>query len=315
MAVRQPQGRSENGGSKLKTRVLVLGADGMLGHKLFLGLRDAFDVMGAVRSEHSEVSHYGIFDKSNTLFGRDLQSEAMVAQTLNDAAPDVVLNAIGIVKQRTVSRDVLQSLELNAVLPHRLAKYCAEKGSRLIHISTDCVFRGTRGGYVETDVPDASDTYGRTKLLGEVTGEGCLTLRTSIIGLELARFRSLIEWFLRQRGQVSGYRQAVFSGLTTTELTRVIAMLLTEQTDLHGIYHVASEPISKFDLLKHLSVLIDHPVNLIADDALVINRSLDASRFREAAGYTAPPWSKMLFELAQEIKQGVFAGLRAPALK
>lgn len=286
----------------MKTRVLVLGADGMLGHKLFLGLRDMFDVKGSVRSEQAAVAAYGIFDPSYTLFGRDMGSEAMLARTLDEVAPQVVVNAIGIVKQRPVSTDVLQSLELNAVLPHRLAKLCAERGARLIHMSTDCVFAGTRGGYAETDVADAIDTYGRTKLLGEVTCEGCLTLRTSIIGLELARFRSLIEWFLRQHGQVFGYRRAIFSGLTTAELTRVIAMLITDQPELSGLYHIASSPISKFALLRDFAARAGLPVELVPDDAVAIDRSLDGRVFAARTGYSVPSWDKMLEELAAELR-------------
>lgn len=286
----------------MKTRVLVLGADGMLGHKLFLGLRDMFDVVGSVRSEQHAVAGHGVFEASRTLFGRDVASEAVLARTLDEASAQVVVNAIGIVKQRPISTDVLQSLELNAVLPHRLARLCAERGARLIHMSTDCVFAGTRGGYVEGDIPDAIDTYGRTKLLGEVTGPGCLTLRTSIIGLELARFRSLIEWFLRQEGRVPGYRKAIFSGLTTTELTRVIAMLLTDYPDLSGLYHVASAPISKFALLRDFSARAGLPVELVPDDHVKIDRSLDGRAFAARTGYVAPSWDRMLTELAAELR-------------
>ncbi|MCZ8334431.1 MAG: SDR family oxidoreductase [Rhodobacteraceae bacterium] len=286
----------------MKTRVLVLGADGMLGHKLFLGLRDMFEVVGSVRSEWAAVAGYGLFDASNTLFGRDMASEVVLARTLEEAAPQVVVNAIGIVKQRPVSTDVLQSLELNAMLPHRLARLCSERGARLIHMSTDCVFAGTRGGYAEMDVPDATDTYGRTKLLGEVTCEGCLTLRTSIIGLELARFRSLIEWFLRQEGRVPGYQRAIFSGVTTAELTRVIGMLVTDQPELSGLYHVAATPISKFALLRDFAARAGLPVELVPDDSVVIDRSLDGRVFAARTGYTVPSWDRMLEELAGELR-------------
>ena len=300
MALMQPRSRSQDGGWALKKRVLVLGADGMLGHKLFLGLQSGFDVVGSVRSAMADVAGFGLFDPRNTLFARDMASEAVLLRTLDEVAPDIVVNAIGIVKQRPISTDVLQSLELNAALPHRLARACGERGARLIHMSTDCVFAGTRGAYTETDQPDANDTYGRTKLLGEVTGDGCLTLRTSIIGLELARFRSLIEWFLRQSGPVQGYRRAIFSGLTTVELTRVISMLLADQPQLSGLYHVASAPISKFELLKKFAASAGLTAEVIPDDQVVINRSLDGSRFAHLTGYAAPSWDSMLSELAGE---------------
>lgn len=286
----------------MKKRVLVLGADGMLGHQLFLGLRNMFDVVGSVRSEQAEVAAFGLFDKTNTVFGRDMASESALLGTIDEVAPQIVVNAVGIVKQRPISTDVLQSLELNAVLPHRLARCCGERGIRLIHMSTDCVFAGTRGGYAERDTPDAMDTYGRTKLLGEVTGEGCLTLRTSIIGLELARFRSLIEWFLRQEGRVPGYRQAIFSGLTTAELTRVISMLLTDHPKMSGLYHVASAPISKFDLLRKFAEIAALPVELVPDDTVAIDRSLDGSHFAHVTGYAVPSWDAMLSELAVDLR-------------
>jgi dTDP-4-dehydrorhamnose reductase len=274
----------------------------MLGHKLFLGLRDLFDVVGSVRSERATVAQYGVFDDANTLFGRDMASEIVLARTLDEAAPQVVVNAIGIVKQRPISTDLLQSLELNSVLPHRLAKLCAERGVRLVHISTDCVFAGTRGGYTETDVPDATDTYGRTKLLGEVTGSQCLTLRTSIIGLELARFRSLIEWFLRQQGKVPGYRRAIFSGVTTQELTRVIAMILINHPTLSGLHHVASTPISKLALLDQFATRAGLPIELEPDDKVVIDRSLDGTQFARITGYKTPSWELMISELVGEFR-------------
>lgn len=297
----QPKPEDRDGGRPLKKRVLVLGADGMLGHKLFLGLRGDFDVVGSVRSDADLMKAHPFFTVADTLFGRDVRSADVLARTFDEARPDIVLNAVGIVKQRPISTDVLQSLELNAVLPHRLASLCAERGARLIHMSTDCVFAGTRGGYVETDIPDATDTYGRTKLLGEVTGDGCLTLRTSIIGLELARFRSLIEWFLRQESPVSGYRRAIFSGLTTTELTRLVATILTEHPDLSGLYHVASEPISKFDLLSRFARIAGLEVQIRPDDATVIDRSLNGARFAGRTGYRVPDWDHMLTELSAEL--------------
>lgn len=274
----------------------------MLGHKLFLGLGEAFEVHGSVRSEPAALRDHGIFTTANTVFGRDMLHPGDLERTLDEVSPDAVVNAIGIVKQRPVSADVLVSLELNAVLPHRLARLCADRGARVIHVSTDCVFAGTRGGYTEDDISDATDVYGRTKQLGEVTGPGCLTLRTSIIGLELARFRSLIEWFVRQKGTVPGFRRAIFSGLTTAELTRVIGRVLADHPDLSGLFHVASQPISKFDLLARFADLAGMDVDVVPDDKTAIDRSLNGTKFFQATGYSAPPWDRMLAELAEEYK-------------
>ena len=274
----------------------------MLGHKLFLGLGEAFEVHGSVRSEPAALRDHGIFTTANTVFERDMLHPGDLERTLDEVSPDAVVNAIGIVKQRPVSADVLVSLELNAVLPHRLARLCADRGARVIHISTDCVFAGTRGDYTEDDISDATDVYGRTKQLGEVTGPGCLTLRTSIIGLELARFRSLIEWFVRQKGTVPGFRRAIFSGLTTVELTRVIGRVLADHPELSGLFHVASQPISKFDLLARFADLAGMDVDVVPDDKTAIDRSLNGTKFFQATGYSAPPWDRMLAELAEEYK-------------
>ncbi|RYD84785.1 MAG: SDR family oxidoreductase, partial [Verrucomicrobiaceae bacterium] len=199
-------------------RVLILGGDGMLGHRLLLDLSRNHEVLCTLRGAMSDYERFGIFNARNSVTGIDACKSESVARTISAVRPDVVVNAIGIVKQQPNSLDVLQSLEINAVLPHRLAAACNEIGARFIHISTDCVFAGDRGGYSEDDISDATDTYGRTKHLGEVAGENCITLRTSMIGLELHRKRSLIEWYLAQSGTIRGFAHAIYSGLTTPEL-------------------------------------------------------------------------------------------------
>jgi len=191
------------------------------------------------------------------------------------------------------------------LLPHRLSNLCARMGTRLVQISTDCVFSGNKGMYREGDLEDARDLYGRTKLLGEVReGKHVVTLRTSIIGLELARKKSLIEWFLAQRGRVKGFTRAIYSGFTTLEMARVIELVLCEHTSLSGLWHVASEPIRKFDLLDRLATLLGRQdIKLEAEDAFHCDRSLDASRFNMYTGYLPPSWDAMLKELAEQIRE------------
>ncbi len=189
--------------------------------------------------------------------------------------PQVVLNCIGVVKQRVASNDPLVSIPVNAVLPHRLARCCALLGARLVHISTDCVFSGRAGHYAETAVPDAEDLYGRSKLLGEVDGVNAITLRTSIIGRELGSRNGLLEWFLSQQGSVRGFTRAIFSGLTTDELTRVIARYVLPRPDLTGVWHVGAAPISKHDLLGILRDVYDRRIAIEPDDTVAIDRSLE----------------------------------------
>jgi dTDP-4-dehydrorhamnose reductase len=231
-----------------------------------------------------------------------VRADARLAEVVADFLPEVVINAAGIVKQRPAAAEVIPSLEINALLPHRLAVLCRAARARLVHMSTDCVFSGSQGHYGEDDLPDAHDLYGRTKLLGEVHEAHCVTVRTSIIGLELARRKSLIEWYLAQRGTIRGFRRAIYSGLTTSEMARVIERVLQLHPDLSGLWHVASAPISKYDLLCRLNDRLGRQdLRIEPDDELVCDRSLDQRRFQARTGYVAPAWDAMLDELGVQI--------------
>ncbi len=284
-------------------KVLVLGGDGMLGHELFLHLRARHETKVTLRQPLAAYSSKGLFTGGNAYAGVDARAYAALERVLEDYRPDAVVNAIGIVKQRPESEDAIVSIEVNALLPHRLALSCRRLGARVVHLSTDCVFSGDKGRYGEEDRPDALDIYGRSKLLGEVGGEGAITLRTSMIGLGLYRKTSLVDWFLAQHGRVQGYRNAVFSGLTTRELSRVIAMLLEKHPQASGLFHVSASAISKYELLMKLRDRLQAPVEIVPADEPRIDRSLDSRRFRRVFGYEPPSWDQMLDELAGEIRK------------
>jgi len=221
---------------------------------------------------------------------------------LADAQPNVVINAVGIVKQRPTAKEIIPNLEVNAVFPHRLAQMCRAIGARVIQFSSDCVFSGLKGNYRESDAADANDLYGRTKFLGELHEPHCLTLRTSIIGLELWRKQSLIEWYLAQRGPVQGFRRAIYSGLTTAEMARAVEHVLLYEPDLSGLWHLASSAISKYDLLKALTErLRRRDVDLQPQDEFVCDRSLDSTALLSRVKYRVPPWNVMLDQLAASI--------------
>src|SRR5262245_57999934 len=225
-------------------RSLVLGGDGMLAHRRPMSWRSQHEVRVTLRQDLPAYRHLGLFNADNAFAGVDARSMERIAQIISDFRPDAVVNAIGIVKQRSEASAAIPSLEINSLLPHRLALVCGAAGARLVQLSTDCVFSGRKGAYTESDVPDAEDLYGRSKYLGEVAGPRCLTLRTSIIGRELSRKTGLLEWFLSQRGKtVNGFRNAVFSGFTTHEMARIIECLLTRSPGAQGVYHVSSAPI------------------------------------------------------------------------
>jgi dTDP-4-dehydrorhamnose reductase len=275
-------------------KVLVLGGDGMLGHQLFAILAPAHDVRVTLRRPLRAYESLGLFSEANAFPEVDVRSPHHLIEVLSAFRPDAVVNCIGIVKQREAAKEVLDSLEVNALLPHRLAGLCRLGGARLIHISTDCVFSGRRGGYRDDDVSDAEDVYGRTKYLGEVATPPALTLRTSIIGRELNRRQGLVEWFLAQTGAVRGFKRAIFSGFTTTELSRVIAYLLQQFPGAHGLYNVSAAPIDKFTLLCLVRDHFRKDVEILPDEEVVIDRSLDSNRFRKEFVYSPPSWPEMV---------------------
>jgi dTDP-4-dehydrorhamnose reductase len=278
-------------------RVLILGAGGMLGHKVWEVFRDRFDCRAALRTRLP----LPLFDDERVIDGFDATNFDAVARLIATEKPDVVVNCIGVVKQLAAAHDPIASITLNALFPHIVARACAEAGARMIHISTDCVFAGTRGHYSEDDVPDAADLYGRSKLLGEVTDDGALTIRTSIIGRELRTSNGLVEWFLSNRGgSVRGFTNAIFSGVTTSMLARILAGVIEQHPAMHGLYHVAGAAISKYDLLMMLNAATSAGVTIAPDDTFVIDRSLDATRFQTVTGLQPPEWPEMIAALAAE---------------
>jgi dTDP-4-dehydrorhamnose reductase len=283
-------------------RVLVLGGGGMLGHKLFQTLREGFDTFVTLRASGPPWHGYPFDpDRGRGIGGVEATDFETVAAAVAQARPEVVVNCIGLVKQRAAAADEEQSMRVNAQFPPLLARLCGDRGCRLIHLSTDCVFSGLRGGYTEDDEPDPVDLYGRSKLLGEVTGEGCLTLRTSMIGRELSGHAGLLEWLISQRGgRVSGFRNAVFSGLSTAALSRVIAAVVSDHPDLQGLLHMASEPISKLELLKRVNRALGLGIAIEPVDEPRLDRSLDGSRFAAATGIAAPSWDSMIAGLATD---------------
>jgi dTDP-4-dehydrorhamnose reductase len=283
-------------------KILILGGDGMLGHQLLMLLRERHEVKVTLRQEFAAYAKVPLFSLDNSFAGVDVRVSDRLLAVLSEFHPDAVVNAVGIVKQRPDGLDVIPNLEINALLPHRLALICRAIGARLIHISTDCVFSGDRGQYREEDRPDPVDIYGHSKLLGEVVQPGVMTLRTSIIGRSLHRHTSLIDWFLRQNGAIKGYRNAIFSGFTTKELSRVIEMLLDRHAGASGLYHLSSSAISKYELLVGLRDRLARGIDIAIDDSVSIDRSLDSTRFRAQFAYTPPSWDKMLDELADDIR-------------
>lgn len=273
----------------------------MLGHELWRQLNPSHDVWVTLRKPFSHYAATGLFNAARTLSGIDVTSDISLQTAFRTARPQAVINCVGIIKQLEEAKNPLLSLSINSLLPHRLSQLCEIAGARLVHISTDCVFSGRKGDYKENDISDAEDLYGRTKFLGEVHEAHCITVRTSIIGRELETRNGLIDWFLSQRGKtIRGYRRAIYSGFTTIEMARVIERILMNHPGLSGLWHVTSNPISKYDLLRIAQRAFEWAGEIQPDDSFVCDRSMNSLRFRDSTGYQPPSWEEMLTELARK---------------
>jgi len=285
-------------------RILILGGEGMLGHKVFQVLSERFETFATFRDFNGLWNHYPMYadlEAGRAISDVDAMDFDTLVRAFAQVKPDVVINCIGIIKQLRESKDPLSSISLNSLFPHRLMELCATAGARMLHMSTDCVFSGRKGNYTEDDIPDAEDLYGRTKLLGEVNREGCLTIRTSIFGRDFAKQSALLEWFLSNRGgRVRGYVNAIYTGFPTQILARIMGDLITDHPNLSGLYHVSSEPISKYDLLVRIRDAMGLDIEIEPYEDFYCDRSLDSSRFRAETGYPIPDWDEMITELAQD---------------
>lgn len=286
-------------------KILVLGGDGMLGHQLLHSLSSQHEVRVTLRATEADLPAQTHFTKNNTFFGIDVLNDASLVRCIMHYRPDVIINASGVIKQRLASDDKALSLQLNALLPHRLAMLTRDMDIKVIQFSTDCIFSGMKGNYLEDDASDAEDTYGKTKHFGEIIDEAhCLTLRTSFFGLELKHHTGLIEWFLQQQGEISGYSKAIYSGLSTIEMARVLDKILQSHPDLNGLYHLSSDPINKYELLSMLSEQLGRDdISIQPNDTVCIDRSLNSDKLRTTIDYTPPSWPLMLEELGVAIQQ------------
>lgn len=283
-------------------RVLILGGNGMLGHKLFQSWKGKFDVWATVRNFNSFTDGSELLDVDKIVEGVDCEKFITIEKAVEKIRPDVIINAIGIIKQISTAKNVVKTLMVNSIFPHQLENFTTSNQIRLINISTDCVFAGNKGNYKEDDISDAIDLYGKSKNFGEVlTADNCLTIRTSIIGRELLTKHSLVEWFLDQKGKkIKGYRNAIFSGFPTIIFADIIADLISNQSKLRGLYHISSQPISKFDLLMLLKKAYQFEIEIEPDEELNIDRSLDSTKFRRETGFKPASWESMIDKMVND---------------
>jgi len=285
-------------------KIVVLGVTGMLGHKMFQILKNQFDsVIGFAYENVSQppFDKVTLFQDAEIVEGVDVSNFQSLEEHLNQIKPDYIVNCVGIIKQRDAASAYIPSIELNALLPHKLAAMALKWGGRVIHFSTDCVFDGKRGSYSETDLSNATDLYGKSKFLGEVQGENALTLRTSIIGRELTSHKSLLDWFLAQEGKtIKGYKNVIYSGVTTNQISEVVKMVIEKFPTLSGLYQVVADPISKYDLLALAQDAFGVGIKMVPETETISDRSMKGDKLKEATGYVSPPWPELMANLAND---------------
>ncbi len=278
-------------------KILILGGTGMLGHALFCYFGKKYDAFTTIRKTKDYEDLFPPELNQKIIPGINISDIDSIRNLIEKTKFDLVINCIGIIKQDKDSTDSKLAIAINSLFPHQLAEICKENGTRVIHISTDCVFSGNKGNYKEEDYADADDIYGRTKLLGEIDYSNTVTLRTSIIGHEIERKRSLVDWFLSQQGEVNGFTNAIYTGIPTIELAEIIDHHIIENPDMRGLYHVSSDRISKYELLSIIKKIYQKDIKIDPCDNPKIDRSLDSSRFRATTGYRPPSWESLISKM------------------
>lgn len=270
----------------------------MIGNCLFkyLSLKKEYNVYGFVRNKITLNEENSLINKANILEVKILRNNNF-KKIIQDLNPQVIINCIGIVKQNPLINNITLTIELNSLFPHNLNNICREINCRLIQLSSDCVFSGRKGNYQEKDYADANDIYGRSKFFGEINDINCLTIRTSFIGHELKNKWGLLSWFISQDKKVNGFKNAIYSGLTTLEIAKIIYDFVLPNKNLNGLYHIASKPIDKFSLLEIINEIYEKNIKINKDYSLIIDKSLDYSKFRDVTGYEPIEWECALKEL------------------
>jgi len=282
--------------------ILVLGATGLIGNRLVRTLSEDFDVFGTTRQmKFSNPKFYQLLKKDNWLINTDPKKIFELEAKIKKLKPNVIVNCLGITKQKTGEFDIQECVTVNALFPHQLSTICRELDIRLIHFSTDCVFSGQKGNYTEGDIPDPIDTYGRTKVLGDLLNNQDLTIRTSFVGREISSFMNLFEWAIRNKNKkIHAYPNAIYSGLTTLTLSQIIKTIIVNHPKLSGLWHISSEPVSKYELLRNLNKELSLEMDIQKDESFICDRSLNSDSFRKETQIKIPNWSEMINEFIDD---------------
>lgn len=279
-------------------KVIILGSTGMIGSAILFTLskNKNLNVFGCTSRDYLPEK---LTKNKDILFlkGFNLENYSSLEYYIKNYKPNIVINCAGIVKQSSLALDYLKMIHLNSIIPHQLNTLSQKYEFKILQVSTDCVFSGKGGNYKESDIPDPIDVYGKSKSLGELTNYNHLTLRCSLVGFEIFSKNGLLEWFLDQKNECKGFKNAIFSGLTTFEFATVVEEIILNHSNLKGLFHISSMPISKYDFLKKISFHFSKTINIIPDINFKINRSLNSSLFSKKTGIKISNWDVMIKDL------------------
>jgi dTDP-4-dehydrorhamnose reductase len=284
-------------------RILILGGNGMIGHKVYQVLSDVHqDTWVLLRQSLGNIKNSELFNSQKVISEHDLTDLAKLGDTLDNLNPDVIINAVGITIRRGVENSISRSVVVNSALPHFIEEWVDKNdGKRVIHFSTDCVFSGGSGSYTEESVPDANDVYGKTKALGEISGPKSLTLRGSMIGREIENKTELLEWFLKNKSNVvKGFSEVIYSGITTLQMALFVKQIIAQFPNLSGLYNVASLPISKYDLLNLFNEHFKNGSTIIDEKGYKSRKDLIANKFYSKTGFKVPEWKDLVIDLQRD---------------
>lgn len=278
-------------------RVLILGADGMIGHKMAQTFAK-YPIDLGLNSRYNSKFIRKIFPKAS-IFEYDLNKKK-IEQLLNYYNPEFIINAVGITIRRGACGDQKTNY-INAILPREIDTWCMSNNKKQIHFSTDCVFSGKKGNYSDFDLTDADDSYGKTKGLGEINSDNTLTIRSSMIGRELFNNTELLEWVVKHKNQkINGFDNAVYSGVTTLWMSKTVYKIIKNLPKLSGIWNVSSRPISKYELIKKINDQFMLNIDIVRDSSFYSNKSLNSNRFFSETNFEIPNWDDMLSELYRD---------------
>jgi dTDP-4-dehydrorhamnose reductase len=281
-------------------RILILGVSGLIGHQLFKQLSQNHETFGTLHKSKEKYGALKLLSGYNIIENVDVNNFQFLTGVISSINPDVILNCVGITKRKIKANNILETLQVNALFPHKLAKWTLSNKKRIIHFSTDCVFNGEIGNYTENSLTSAEDIYGRTKALGEIKYSHTLTIRSSFIGRELFDKTELLEWFLAQDGKIiNGFTKTFYSGVSTIYMSKVVNKIITEYPNLSGLYQLAPEnPISKYELLSIAKKAFNLNVEILSDKLQIHNPTLNSTRLRKEINLVVPSWEEMMNELA-----------------